>query len=192
MAAATELSDESSKRRYRLSRFAAATAVLLLLVMASYEFLVGFPRRIDGQWVQRRTIWHLWGMGCPIPYQRGTVYTYYEGDQGQEIRHGQFRRLHSNGVVSYRATYRQGELEGVVSEWDHKGLKTNVTIYSHGQRLGWAVYQDGKLHYHNEQLLENGQPIARRRFENGRWFLAFPSGKPPIWQIDSSTGEVSR
>jgi hypothetical protein len=184
------ISNESSKQRYRLPRL--AVAVLFVLMMASYEFLIAFSRLIDGEWAQRETIWHGWGMGCPFPYQRGTVYTYYEDDQGQEIRHGEFRRLHSNGVVSYRAIYRHGEFEGVVSEWNHIGLKTNETIYSNGKRLGWAVYQNGTLHYHNERLLQDGRSIASKRFENGLWFLEFHSGETPIWQIDSSTGEVSR
>jgi len=113
-------------------------------------------------------------MGCPIPYQRGTIFYYYTDRQGNHVKHGPFRNLHGNGVVSHRSHFLHGKLNGVTTDWNTKGLKTNEAIYQDGELIGWSIYIDGKIHYHNEQLFENGRFIAAKRFENGEWSIVNP------------------
>ena len=145
----------------------------------------------EGQWVQRRTRWHGLGMGCPIPYQRGTIYYFYTNEQRQEVRHGEFRDLHGNGVLSSRSNYRHGKSHGTLIRWNSKGEKTNEEMYENGKQIGWSIYTAGKVHYHNEQIFDNGTLIAWRRFENGGWFLQFPVGQQRQLQIDPRTGVLS-
>jgi hypothetical protein len=47
------------------------------------------------------------------------------------------------------------------------------------------------LHYWNEQILDNGRPVASRKFEDGRWRLAFYCGEVVSRAIDERTGELS-
>lgn len=106
--------------------------VLLVSGSLAYEYCVGFPRIVDGQWVQRRTAWYSKGLASLAVY-RGQLYYYYTDPQGQEVRHGRFREVFANGQVHRVGSYRHGERHGTWTEW-------NVN----GEKLSEGVFQDGK------------------------------------------------
>lgn len=172
-----------------------ARAVLTIAAVAclagGYELLVGWPRRVEGRWVRRVTAWHVYGLGLPIPYQRGTLYYAYAGPGG-EVRHGPFRTLHGNGHVATQGAYRHGRPHGTWTSWNERGEMTNAEFWVDGDHRGWAIYDAGRVRYHNERILEDGRLVAWKRFEDGRWFLAVPVGVPPRFTIDSATGAVTR
>lgn len=166
-------------------------AALAVVVLTGYEFLVGFPRFIDGRWVRRVTVWHAYSF-TGIPYQRGTVYYAYTAPDGAEVRHGLFRTLHGNGQVSDAGAYHHGKFHGTWTTWDHRGQKTNEEFWWEGQHRGWAIYESGRVQYYNEQLYEGEQLRASKRYEQGRWFLSVPVGVEPRFRIDADTGAVTR
>jgi len=169
-----------------------AVVGLAALAAGGYELLRGFPRYVDGRWVRRVTVWHAYSMVLPVPYQRGTMYYVYPGPHGAEVRHGPFRTRHGNGRLNTAGVYRHGRFHGTWTTWDHGGRKTNEEFWWQGQHRGWAIYEQGRVHYHNEQLYEDGRLVAWKRFEGGRWFLAVPSGVEPRFRIDPATGALTR
>jgi hypothetical protein len=64
-------------------------------------------------------------------------------------------------------------------------------FYHAGRQVGWAIYLDGRLHYWNEQILDDGRPVASKNFEGERWRLAFYCGETVSRAIDERTGELS-
>jgi hypothetical protein len=77
---------------------------------------------IDGKTVQRRVIWQGRGMGNPIPTGRlSQVYYFYRDEHGKDVKHGEFRTYHLNGVMSMLANYRHGRPHGKSSLWDESG-----------------------------------------------------------------------
>jgi hypothetical protein len=171
-------------------------AVLALVALAAlaggYELLAGWPRRVEGRWVRRVTVWHAYGLGLPIPYQRGTLYHVYTGPAGGEVRHGPFRTLHGNGRLATRGAYRHGRPHGTWTTWSHRGQMTSAEFWADGDHRGWAIYEAGRVHYHHERLVEGGALVGWKRFEGGRWFLAVPSGAPARFTIDPATGVLER
>jgi hypothetical protein len=176
------------RRRWRVLTL---TALVVVGGLASYEFLAGFPRFSDGRWVRRVTIWHFYSF-TPVPYQRGTIYHAYRGDDGTEVRHGPFRDLHGNGQVNHQGAYRHGQFHGTWTTWDHRGGKTNEDFWWNGQYRGWAIYEDGRVQYYNEQIYEAERLVASKRFEQGRWFLSVPVGVEARYRIDPVTGALQR
>ena len=76
--------------------------------------------------------------------------------------------------------------------WNDRGVKTNEEFYYVGRQVGWAIYVDGRLHYWNEQILDEGRPVASKKFEAGRWRLAFNCGETVSRAIDERERGCSR
>lgn len=169
------------------------TATMLALAAWGYEVAVGLPRYVDGKWVQRHSSRYGLIWPWPIPGRLAEVYYFYTNERGEEVRHGELRQYHGNGMLQTVSQYRHGKHHGISSDWNDKGQKTGDLIFRQGELIGWADYRDGELVFHTEGLYdENGTPIATKRFEGGRWFLRFYSGRKATLQIDPKTGEVSR
>lgn len=181
-----------SDRKRKNVLYALLTGIAVGFGAWTYEVAIGFPRYVDGEWVRRRTSWYGWHYGNPIPRAKAEVYYYYRNEQGEEVRHGAIRQYHGNEALHTVGRYWHGKSDGTWTRWDDTGRKTGQAIWRKGERIGWSVYVNGELQYHNEELYdENGTPIATKRFEGGLWFLRFYSGQKPTLQIDPETGEVS-
>ena len=152
---------------------------------------MGFPGRIDGRWVHRATTWYGYDLALPIPYMRGEVAWYYVAADGGHVLHGPRIHRHRNRRFASLAEYRDGRLDGTVTHWDDHGVKTGEEFYHAGRQIGWAIYLDGRLHYWNEQILDGDRPVASRKFEDGRWRLAFNCGEMVSRAIDERTGALS-
>jgi hypothetical protein len=97
---------------------------------------------------------------------------------------------HRNGRFAWLAEYRDGRVVGTTTHWNDRGVKTNEEFYHLGRQVGWAIYLDGRLHYWNERILDDGRPVASKKFEGGRWWLAFNCGETVSRTIDERTGEL--
>jgi hypothetical protein len=177
--------------RARFTLVAFAVIASLATAAGLYEVFVGFPRRVDGHWVRRATTWYGYDLALPIPYMRGEMWWYYTAPDGRRVLHGPRVYRHRNGHFAWLAEYRDGRAIGTATHWNDRGVKTNEEFYHVGRQVGWAIYVDGRLHYWNEQILDDGRPVASKKFEGGRWRLAFNCGETVSREIDERTGELS-
>jgi hypothetical protein len=166
-----------------------AAVALVVSATAVYEVVVGFSRRVDGRWVHRATTWYGYSI-VAIPYMRGEMSWYYTAPDGRRVPHGPRVYRHHNGRFAWLAEYRDGGIVGTATHWNDRGVKTNEEFYHAGRQVGWAIYLDGRLHYWNEQVLDDDRPVASKMFEGGRWGLAFYCGETVTRAIDERTGEL--
>jgi hypothetical protein len=103
-------------------------ALLTLAVLVALGFWGYHQARdahvVDGERVQRRITWYGRGLGNPIPAGLAEVYYSYLNGKGKEVRHGQSRKYHVNGALSFVGTYRHGKIHGNWSTWNERGQKT--------------------------------------------------------------------
>ena len=120
-----------SRRKLLVGR---VTLVLLatILVVASYEFLLGFPRHYEGQWVHRITKWYGYSLVLPIPYMRGEIYYSYEDEQGREIRHGPFFQVRAGDHI--RGLFLHDKMHGVWTVTDEQGRLVKKELFVSGKK----------------------------------------------------------
>lgn len=163
--------------------------VLLCAVLAAatvaYEFYFGFPRKFEGRWVHRVTVWT---PGHPL--QRERMYYAYTGADGKELKHGVFESF-QEGVLGQRATYRDGKLDGAITFWNVLGEKTQELYYRAGTPYGWANFASGKVVGMHQEVMQDGRTVAVKNFSGNRYWLEFKCGELMNVAIDPASGETS-
>jgi hypothetical protein len=115
-------------------------AAVLWMAFVICDYVVGFPRLVEGRIVRRYTSWYGLYYGLPIPAGHSTVYYYYVDAQGREVKHGLFQNMHSNGTVQTRGYYSHGTRKGTWTDWDMTGKKTSEWTYQAGELIGgWST-----------------------------------------------------
>jgi len=157
----------------------------LLAVAVTYEFFIGFPRRFDGRFVHRVTVW--------VPgdrFQRERRYYAYTAADGKEIKHGVFEN-YQDGQLVQRATYRDGRLDGVIIYWNLLGAKTQELYYRAGTPYGWANFANGKLLSMHQEIMQDGRTVGVKNFADNRYSLEFRCGELMNVAIDPVSGQIS-
>jgi hypothetical protein len=163
--------------------FIVLPCVLIAVAAAAYEFFVGVPRRFEGRWVHRVTVWapdHGWS--------RERMYYAYTGADGKELKHGRFE-LFQEGRLAQQAVYRNGKLDGTLTFWNVLGEKTQELYYHTGTPYGWANYVQGKLLTLHEEVMQDGRTVAVKNFSGNRYWLEFRCGELMNVEIDPASGE---
>lgn len=161
-----------------------ACSVLALTALA-YEFLIGFPRRTDGRFVHRVTVWTP-GHGL----ERGRMYYAYTDPNGAEIKHGTFENFQDGHLVQ-RAIYSDGKLDGTITYWNVLGAKTQELYYRAGTPYGWANFANGKLFSMHREIMQDGRTVGVENFIDNRYSLEFRCGELMNVSIDPVSGQVS-
>ncbi|HZD96376.1 MAG TPA: hypothetical protein VE133_19085 [Candidatus Sulfotelmatobacter sp.] len=152
---------------------------------ATYNFFFGFPRRFDGRWVHRVTVW-----SEESHYRPERMYYAYSGPDHNEVRHGNFRRF-DNGRLVQEATYRNGKIDGAIAFWNLLGDKTQEIYYHDGTPYGYANFSQGKLLKMRQEVVQGGRTVAVKSFEQNQYSLQFKCGELINASIDPSSGQVS-
>ena len=74
--------------------------------------------------------------------QRNGLYYYPSHD---DPVNGRVVEWHSNGQVRTAQSYKEGERDGIFTEWDEQGNITKQITYKNKQKIGEQTYRDGKL-----------------------------------------------
>jgi antitoxin component YwqK of YwqJK toxin-antitoxin module len=128
------------------------------------------------------------------------------GEEGQEIRHGRFLRLHPNGHPALEAWYRDGERVGVWNWWDEQGnllrsteFEYGVAVPLRGEALSRPTYAFTLLSGRKsaEGLLKGDRPHGRWQFwhingqprAEGDYLTGIPNGR---WQYFYEDGQLER
>jgi hypothetical protein len=179
--------------RYK-RRMSRAKTILLFYLMpclaiaaaaAAYGFFFGFPKKFEGRWVHRVTVW---SEERRFQYER--IYYAYTGPEGNEVKHGTFER-YDNGRLVQQATYRNGKLDGPIVFWTLLGGKTQEIYYRDGTPYGWANFIEGKLLKMRQEVGQDGRTVAVKTFEGGRYSLQFKCGELINASIDPASGQIS-
>ena len=160
-------------------------AFSLLAVAVAYEFFIGFPRRFDGRFVRRVTVW-VPGHG----FERERMYYAYTAADGKEIKHGVFEN-YQDGQLVQRATYRDGKLDRVIIYWNLLGAKTQELYYRAGTPYGWANFANGKLLSMHQEIMQDGRTVGVKNFADNRYSLEFRCGELMNVVIDPVSGQIS-
>ena len=172
--------------RARKIQIAIVLACSLIAVAAvAYEFLIGFPRRVEGQFVHRVTVWtpdhHL---------ERERMYYAYTDADGQEVKHGAFENFQDGRLVQ-QANYRNGKLDGTITYWNVLGTKTQELYYRAGTPYGWANFANGKLWSMRREIMQDGRTVGVENFGNNQYSLEFRCGELMNVSIDPVSGQMS-
>lgn len=158
---------------------------LIAVATVAYEFFVGFPRRFEGRFVHRVTVWT-----PDHRFQRERVYYAYTAADGKEIKHGAFETFQEGRLVQ-QATYRNGKLDGAVTFWNLLGAKTQELYYRAGAPYGWANFADGKLLSMHQEIMQDGRTVGVKNFLDNRYSLEFRCGELMNVAIDPVSGQIS-
>jgi hypothetical protein len=165
--------------------FYVAPCLAIAVAAAAYGFFFGFPKKFEGRWVHRVTVW-----SEERRFQQERVYYAYTGPDGNEVKHGTFQRYDSGRLVQ-QATYRNGKLDGPIVFWTLLGGKTQEIYYHDGAPYGWANFINGKLLKMRQEISQDGRKVGIKVFEGGRYSLQFSCGELINASIDPASGEVS-
>ena len=170
----------------RLLFFYILPPLLVISVVAGYEYFVGFPRRFDGKWVHRVTKLREYN-----PLRQEEIYYAYLGPGKKEVKHGPFLQFSQFGNVTYNAYYKDGQLDGIVTWSNQFGEKTHQVLYRQGKAYGWSIYASGKLATLKEDVFEGERRVAYKTFSNNRYSLTFYCGELIDAAIDPSSGALT-
>src|SRR5690349_16628552 len=68
--------------------FIVLPCAVLAVAAVAYEFFIGFPRKFEGRFVHRVTVW-----AADHALQRERMYLAYTGTDGKEVKHGMFENF---------------------------------------------------------------------------------------------------
>jgi hypothetical protein len=172
-------------RAKKILLFYVVPGVMLAAAAALYGVFIGFPKRFEGHWVHRVTVW-----SEEQRFSFDRVYYAYTGPDGNEVRHGPFRRYESGRLVQ-EATYRNGKVDGPIVFWTILGGKTQEIYYREGTPYGWANFIQGKLLSMRQEVIQDGRRVAVKTYDHGRYALQFKCGELINASIDPTSGEIS-
>lgn len=158
---------------------------LIGLAAVAYESFVGFPRKVEGRFVHRVTVWAP-GHGL----ERERMYYAYTDADGREVKHGAFENFQDGRLVQ-RANYRDGKLDGTITYWNVLGIKTQELYYRMDTPYGWANFANGKLFSMHREIMQDSRTVAIENFDNNRYSLEFRCGELMNVSIDPLSGQVN-
>jgi hypothetical protein len=158
---------------------------LIALATVAYEFFIGLPRRFEGRFVHRVTVWT-----PDHRFERERMYYAYTTVDGHEIKHGVFENFQDGRLVQ-QATYRDGRLDGAMTFWNLLGAKTQELYYRAGIPYGWANFASGKLLSMHQEITQDGRTVGVKNFIDNRYSLEFRCGEQINVAIDPVSGEIS-
>lgn len=158
---------------------------LVAVATVAYEFFIGFPRKFEGRFVHRVTVW-----AADHPFQRERMYYAYTGADGKEAKHGVFENFQGGALVQ-EASYRDGKLDGTLTFWNLLGAKTQELYYRAGTPYGWANYANGKLVSMHQEVMQDGRTVAVKNFSDSHYWLEFRCGELMNVAIDPVSGQTS-
>ncbi|MCU1220877.1 MAG: hypothetical protein JWN42_2074 [Candidatus Angelobacter sp.] len=171
--------------RARKTQILILVACLLLAVaIVAYEFFLGFPRRFEGRFVHRVTVW-----ATDHRFERELVYYAYTSG-GKEIKHGVLVNFQTGKKVQ-EAAYRDGKLDGTITYWNLLGAKTQELYYRAGTPYGWANFNNDKLLAMHKEITQEGRAVGVENFNNGHYSLEFRCGELMNVAIDPMSGQMS-
>jgi hypothetical protein len=171
-------------RTRKIQGFIVLACILIAVATVAYEFLIGFPRRFEGRFVHRVTVW-----ATDHRFERELVFYAYTSD-GKEIKHGIFENFQDGRKVQ-QATYRNGKLDGAITFWNLLGAKTQEIYYRAGTPFGWANFANDKLLAMHKEIMQDGRTIGVENFSNNRYSLEFRCGELMNVAIDPVSGQIS-
>ena len=172
--------------RARKTQIAIVLACSLIAIVAvAYEFLIGFPKRVEGRFVNRVTVWT---PGHRLERER-MYYAYTDAD-GQEVKHGTFENF-QDGQLVQQANYRNGKLDGTITYWNVLGAKTQELYYRAGTPYGWANFANGKLWSMRREIVQDGRTVGVENFSNNHYSMEFRCGELMNLSIDPVSGQMS-
>ena len=172
-------------RARRIQIFVILACSLIALAAVTYELLIGFPRRVDGRFVYRVTVW---APGHRLERER--MYYAYTDAHGAEAKHGVFENFQDGRLVQ-RANYRDGKLHGAITYWNMLGAKTQELYYRAGTPYGWANFANGKLLSMRQEIMQDGRTVYIKNFSDNRYSLEFRCGELMNVAIDPVSGQMS-
>jgi len=158
---------------------------VLAAATVAYEFFIGFPRKFEGRFVHRVTVWD-----ANHALQRERMYHAYTGPDGKELKHGIFQNF-QDGVLVQQATYRDGKLDGTITYWNVLGAKTQELYYHGGTPYGWANFAGDKLINLHQEIMQQGRSVAVKNFSDKHYWLEFKCGELMNVAIDPESGQSS-
>jgi hypothetical protein len=171
-------------RARKIQVFIVLVCSLIAVATVAYEFLIGFPRRFEGRFVHRVTIW-----ATDHRFERELIFYVYTSD-GKEIKHGIFENFQDGRKVQ-QAIYRNGKLDGAITFWNQLGAKTQEIYYRAGTPFGWANFSNDKLLAMHKEIMQDGRTIGVENFSNNRYSLEFRCGELMNVAIDPVSGQIS-
>jgi hypothetical protein len=164
--------------------FIVLPCAVLAVATVAYEFFIGFPRKFEGRFVHRVTVW-----APDHALQRERMYLAYTGTDGKEVKHGMFENF-QDGQLTQQATYRDGKLDGAITFWNLLGEKTQELYYRAGTPYGWANFAQGKLVSLHREMMQDGRTVAVENFSDNRYWLEFRCGELMNVSIVPVSGET--
>lgn len=158
---------------------------LIAIAAVAYEFLIGFPRKVEGRFVHRVTVWT-----PDHRLERERMYYAYTDADGQEVKHGAFENFQDGRLVQ-QANYRNGKLDGTITYWNVLGTKTQELYYRAGTPYGWANFANGKLWSMRREIMQDGRTVGVKNFSDNRYSLEFRCGELMNVSIDPVSGQMS-
>jgi hypothetical protein len=172
-------------RSRKIQIFIVLACSLIAVAAVAYEFIVGFPRKFDGRFVHRVTVW-----SPDHRFERERMYYAYTDANGHEIKHGVFEN-YQEGQLAQQASYRDGRLDGTIMFWNMLGAKTQELYYRAGIPYGWANFANGKLLSMHQEIMQDGRTIGVKNFTGDRYSLEFRCGELMNIAIDPASGQMS-
>ncbi|HXO37917.1 MAG TPA: hypothetical protein VN872_04740 [Candidatus Acidoferrum sp.] len=158
---------------------------LIAVATVAYEVLIGFPRRVEGRFVHRVTVW-----APDHRFERERIYYAYTSADDRETKHGVFENFQDGRLVQ-QATYRDGRLDGTMTFWNLLGAKTQEIYYRAGAPFGWANFANDKLLAMHKEITQNGRTVGIENFYNGHYSLEFGCSELMNVAIDPVSGQIS-
>jgi hypothetical protein len=172
-------------RARRVQIFIVLACSLIAVAAVAYEFFVGFPRKFDGRFVHRVTVW-----SPDHRFERERMYYAYLGPDGHEIKHGVFEN-YQEGQLAQQAAYRDGKLDGTITYWNLLGAKTQEIYYRAGAPFGWANFANDKVLAMHKEIKQEDRTVGVEDFYNGHYSLEFRCGELMNVAIDPVSGQIS-
>ncbi len=92
------------------------------------------------------------------------VVSYYESDQGAEVRHGLSTEYRKDGSKAKEADYRDGKLEGETKAWYPNGNLATQHLYAQGRLVGIGTLWDEDGNRITEEAYEDGKCVRTTEF----------------------------
>ncbi|HXA86629.1 MAG TPA: hypothetical protein VNZ47_16210 [Candidatus Dormibacteraeota bacterium] len=172
-------------RARKIQIFIVLACSLSAVAAVAYEFLSGFPRRFEGRFVHRVTVW-----SPEHRLARERMYYAYTNPNGAETKHGVFENFEDGRLVQ-QAIYRDGKLDGTIKYWNMLGAKTQELYYRAGTPYGWANFANGKLLSMHREITQDGRTVGVENFIDNRYSLEFRCGELMNVAIDPVSGEIN-
>jgi hypothetical protein len=169
----------------KIQVFIVLACSLIAVAAVAHEFFIGFPRKVEGRFVHRVTVW---APGHRLERER-MYYAYTDAD-GREIKHGAFENFQDGRLVQ-EANYRNGKLDGTITYWNVLGAKTQELYYRAGTPYGLANFANGKLLSMRQEITEDGRTVGVKNFAGNRYSLEFRCGELMNVSIDPVSGQMS-